>query len=162
MSEVLGTLFKYLLAVLAIGAVVLIFYEAFGSNKVGTEAANISTLDANSAQLYSGTSTTASLTDTVLIAAGDAPKSMVSGTTALINPWGGAVTVTGDATDDVNITDTGLSQSSCAAEATAVNNYTTLAINGGTATAQANVTPATISTGCVAGNANKLTFVFNQ
>ena len=112
MSEVLGTLFKYLLAVLAIGAVVLIFYEAFGSNKVGTEASNISTLDAKSAQLYSGTSSTASLTDTVLIAA--------------------------------------------------VDNYTTLAINGGTAAAASAVTPATIATGCIAGNTNKLAFVFNQ
>ena len=162
MSEVLGTLFKYLLAVLAIGAVVLIFYEAFGSNKVGTEASNISTLDAKSAQLYSGTSSTASLTDTVLIAAGDVPSSMVSGTTGIINPWGGAVTVTGDASNDVNITDSGLSQSTCAAEATAVDNYTTLAINGGTAAAASAVPPATIATGCIAGNTNKLAFVFNQ
>lgn len=160
MSEVLGTLFKYLLAVLAIGAVVLIFYEGFTSNKVGTEASNITSIEGSAAQLYSGQANTTSLTAKVLIAAGAAPNSMVSGT-ALVNPWGGGVTVTGDATDDIIITDTGLSQSACAKLVTSVTNFTSIAINGGTA-ATSPVDPSTVSTGCVAGNANKLVFTFNS
>jgi hypothetical protein len=159
-SEVLGTLFKYLLAVLAIGAVVLIFYEGFSSNKVGTEASNITSIQASAAQLYAGQSNTTSLSAKVLIAAGSAPNSMVSGTT-LVNPWGGAVTVTGDATDDIIVSDSGLSQTACAKLVTSVTNFTSVAINGGTA-ATPPVDPSTVSTGCVAGTANKLVFTFNS
>lgn len=159
MSEVLGTLFKYLLAVLGIAAIVLIFYEALGSNKVGTEVSNITTLQANANQLYATNTSNTSLTDAVLIAAGDAPSSMVSGTT-LVNPWGGAVTITGQGTT-TTIVDAALPQSACSKEATTVSNYTSITINGGTAlTSPAD--PGTVATECVAGSANSITFVFNN
>lgn len=97
MSEILGVLFKYLLALLAITAVVVVLYEALSSNKTSTAVSDITTLQANVNQLYAGTAPTdiASNDITTTIAGSNvAPSDMISSSTALQNPWGGAGSVT--------------------------------------------------------------------
>lgn len=97
MSEILGALFKYLVAILAIAAVVVVLYETLSSNKASSAIADITTLQADISQLYSGSnSASLSLTNSditsQLAQSNSAPSSMISGST-LVNPWGGAVKV---------------------------------------------------------------------
>lgn len=97
MSEILGALFKYLLALLAITAVVVVLYEALSSNKSATAVSDLTTLQADVNELYAGANaatlsgTSTDITSS-LATSSSAPSSMVSGST-LINPWGGAVKV---------------------------------------------------------------------
>lgn len=91
MSEILGTLFKYLLALLAITAVVAVLYEALGTNKVATAVSDLTGLQADIAQLYAGSGNTAGITGGSIAQAAAAPASMISGTgtnATLVDPWG--------------------------------------------------------------------------
>lgn len=97
MSEILGTLFKYLLALLAITAVVVVLYEALGSSKVSDAISDVTTMQTNITQLASG-SDGATLTEAQLISAGAIPSSMVittgtgsSASATISGPWGGTV-----------------------------------------------------------------------
>ncbi|GBR75225.1 type 4 pilus major pilin [Acidiphilium acidophilum] len=160
MSEILGTLFKYLLGLLAIVAVVVVLYEALSSNKVSTAAADVTTLQSNVAQLYGGTASTASLSDTVVISAKAAPDSMVSGNT-LLDPWAGAVTVQPDANPgEFDIILAGIPQSACNKLATAVSSYKSISINGTADSAP--VDPGTVATQCSAGSNNQIQFTFTS
>lgn len=163
MSEILGTLFKYLLALLAVSAVVLVLYESLSSDKVSTAAADVTTLQSNVAQLYGGSPSYGSLSDTVLINASAAPTSMVSGTgtkATLVDPWAGAVTVAEDATttSDFDITLAAVPQGACTKLASAVASYSSLTVNGTAETAP--VDPGTIAGLCTAGDANTVVFTF--
>lgn len=89
MSEILGTLFKYLLALLAIAAVVVVLYEALSSGKVSETVSDITTLRANITQLASA-SDGGSITPVQLINAGAVPANMVNGKN-IYDPWGGAL-----------------------------------------------------------------------
>ncbi|MGE4482977.1 type 4 pilus major pilin [Acidocella sp.] len=158
MSEILGTLFKYLLGLLAIVAVVVVLYEALSSNKVSTAAADVTTLQSNVAQLYGGTASTASLSDTVVISAKAAPNSMVSGNT-LLDPWAGAVTVQPDANPgEFDIILAGIPQAACNKLATAVSSYKSISINGTADTSP--VDPGTVATQCTSGGNNQIQFTF--
>lgn len=94
MSEILGALFKYLLAIIGIAAVVVVLYEALGSNKTSTAVSNITQIQSNIAQLYAGSSGTTDTLSTAgaLIGAGVIPASMVSGQN-IVDPWGQTDTV---------------------------------------------------------------------
>lgn len=94
MSEVLGALFKYLLAIIGIAAVVVVLYEALGNNKTSTAVSDITQMQSNIAALYSGTNgTSGGLTSaSQLIGAGVVPSSMVSSGT-VVDPWGQTDTV---------------------------------------------------------------------
>lgn len=116
MSEILGTLFKYLLALLAITAVVAILYESLSSNNVSTAAAQITTMQANINQLYAGTSDNlTNLGNSTLIQANEVPRGMpISGST-ISNSWGGAVTIQQDGaiSGDVDIIYNSIPQEAC-------------------------------------------------
>lgn len=117
MSEILGTLFKYLLALLAITAVVAVLYEALGSNNVSTAVSEITTLQANVSQLYSGSTLPASgdITAT-LISAKAVPASMgqASGSTGgLIGPWGSTITLAAVGNGNVALTMNNVPQDGC-------------------------------------------------
>lgn len=117
MSEILGTLFKYLLALLAITAVVAVLYEALGSNNVSTAVSEITTLQANVSQLYSGSTLPSSgdITAT-LISAKAVPTSMgqASGSTGgLIGPWGSTITLAAVGNGDVALTMNDVPQDGC-------------------------------------------------
>lgn len=157
MSEILGTLFKYLLALLAIATVVAVLYEALASNKVGTAASEVTTLQSNIAQLYSGQANVASLSNTVIISAQAAPSSMISGT-SLIDPWGGAVTVQPDANPgQFDIILGSVPTAGCTKLASSVSSYQSVSING--TADQAPADPGTVAAQCAAGN-NTVQFTF--
>ncbi len=159
MSEILGTLFKYLLALLAIVAVVVVLQEALSSNKVSEAASDVTTLQSNIAQLYGGTANLASLSNTVVIQASAAPNSMVNGNT-LLDPWSGAVTVQPDGNaGQFDIILAGVPQSACSQLATSVTSYQSVTINGTANTAPAD--PGTLATQCD-GATNTVQFSFSS
>lgn len=157
MSEILGSLFKYLVALIAIAAVVVILHEVFGTNKVSTATQEVTTLQSNINQLYSGYANTTSISNTVAINSGAAPNDMNSGGT-LIDPWGGDVTITGNAggTDTVSIPQ--VPQKACTKLVKSISAFVSVSINGSSDSAP--VDPATVATQCTSGS-NKIAFTFN-
>ncbi|HJV75125.1 MAG TPA: type 4 pilus major pilin [Noviherbaspirillum sp.] len=130
MSEILGTLFKYLVSLLGVGAVVLILYQVFGANKAQTALSDLTILQTNAQTLYSGQSTFTSLTNTVAINGKLAPDSMIQGG-ALQNPWGGAITVKVSANaGQFDVTEPAVPSKDCATMATSMNSVVGLKING--------------------------------
>lgn len=166
MSEILGTLFKYLLALLAITAVVAILYEALSSNKVSTAAAQITTLQANINQLYAGTSAGPSgLSNTTLTEANEIPSGMpVSGST-ISNSWGGTVTIQADTgaslTGDADIIYTSVPQEACNKLSLALlPSMTQITINSADAIAAGDKTAVTAVAAACAKSSNSITFTF--
>lgn len=166
MSEILGVLFKFMLALLGIAGVVVVLYLALSGSSTSTEISNLTTLEGNLAQLYSGNQTTngtTSLTDTVAISSGSAPSSMVSGATNLLNQWGGHVTVSGDVGGDIKVEEDSVPLAACAKMVTAVPSFSSVSINGTSYSAP--VDPATATSQCqgFSGDApNKLIFTFGR
>lgn len=115
MSEILGTLFGKVVALLSLAAVVAVLYMVFGANKTQNTLTDAVQLQANARSHYAGQSTFTSLTNAVAIGGKLAPISMVSGT-ALINPFGGAVTIAVNAgnASQFDITEAGLPADACA------------------------------------------------
>lgn len=115
MSEILGTLFGKVVALLSLAAVVAILYMVFGSNKIQNTITDVTQLQANAQSHYAGQSTFTSLTNTVAIGGKLAPASMISGT-ALVNPFGGVVTIAVNAgsASQFDITETLLPADACA------------------------------------------------
>jgi len=68
MSEILGTLFKYLVAILGVAAVVLILNKTFGANKVQNTIAQVTQTTANIQALYNAQNNFTSLNNAVVIA----------------------------------------------------------------------------------------------
>lgn len=95
MSEILGTLFKYLLAILAITALLVIAYQALGGSEVEAASADITTMQANITEFYADqTAPTLDITTADVMAEGLVPSNMVSGTgknATITGPWGGQV-----------------------------------------------------------------------
>jgi hypothetical protein len=132
MSEILGAMAKYGLQTLGVIAVFVIAALATGSSKSSTEAANIGTLVTNITNLYDSGSSTANLTNEVVLNGMLEPSSMDIGG-QLTNQWGGPITVTGDANfpEGIDITDAGIPQAGCSSLGTSLNNATSVSINGG-------------------------------
>lgn len=163
MSEILGTIFKTILALLGVAAVVVIAYTAFNNNKNSNAVSQLSQLSLNIQTQYPNGPFT-SLTNTVAVT-GDkgaklAPEDMVSGSN-LVNPWGGAVTVNVNGTNSANfdITTTGVSSSGCQKLATNMTTALRLSINGTAQTLP--MDPGTAITTC-AGSSNSLIFTFGH
>ncbi len=163
MSEILGTLFKYLAALLAIVAVVAIFYEALGNNNSGTAVSEITSLQSGIESLYSGNPsalTTANLTPASLITAGAAPSQMQASATTLVNPWGGTVTLgVPTAGSDFSITMANVPKDACVKLSTTISDDVSVTINGTAAITALPVSPSTAATDCSAA-ANTVAFTF--
>lgn len=166
MSEILGTLFKYLLALLAITAVVAILYEALSSNKVSTAAAQITTLQANINQLYAGTSAGPSgLTTSMLTNANEIPSGMPVSSGTVNNSWGGTVVIGQDKgtnlTGDADITYTLVPQEACNKLALALlPSMTQITINSAAAIAAGDTNAVSdVTTACTSGT-NTMIFTF--
>jgi PilS N terminal len=159
MSEILGAMAKYGLQTLGVIAVFVIAALATGTSKSSTEAANIGTLVTNITNLYDSGSSTADLTNAVVIGGKLEPSSMDVGGN-LINQWGGPITVTGDPNfaAGIDITDAGIPQDGCASLATSLNNATTVSINGG-GVLSAPIDATTVTQECTTGN-NNIALVF--
>lgn len=95
MSEILGALFKYLLAIFAITAVLVIAYQALGGSEVEAASGDITTMQANITEFYADqTAPTLDTTTADVVAEGMIPAQMVSGTgknATVTGPWGGMI-----------------------------------------------------------------------
>lgn len=153
MSEIMGTLFKYLLSLLGVGAVVLILYQTFGSNKIQNAIADVTQLSSNAQSLYNGQATFTTLTNTTAIAGKLAPSGMIPGGAGLLsNPWGGAVTIAVNATSSsqFDITEPGVPIDACSKMIAGLSNLVGLKVNG-TAITTFPVDAGTGITACTTG-----------
>jgi len=93
MSEILGTLFKYLMMLLGVAAVVLIFYAVTAGSKTSNAVSNITQTVANVQAMYSGTSNFGSLNNLATTSPAQiAPSAMLNGN-SMIDPWGGTINI---------------------------------------------------------------------
>lgn len=163
MSEVLGSIFKYALMVLSIGAVVALGYYGITGNKNANAVAQMSQLVFNIQSSYTSGSF-ASLTNAV-VTAGDkgtrmAPETMISGST-LTNPWGGPVTVNVNASNAAtfDVTTTLVSSSGCQKLVTSMSSALSMSINGTAQTLPVDAGTATLN---CQGSSNTLVFTFGH
>lgn len=165
MSEILGTLFKYLVSLLGVAAVVLILYQVFGSNKTQNAISDVTLLQTNTQALYNGQSSFTTVTNTVATHGKLAPPGMLTATPAnLANPWGGAVTINVNAgtASNFDITEAGVPIDACAKMIAGLPSVVGLKING-TAIAAATLPldSGTAVTACTTGAAAGLaTLIF--
>lgn len=157
MSEILGTLFKYLVSLLGVAAVVLVLYQVFGSNKTQNAISDITLLQTNTQVLYSAQSSFATLTNAVAINAKLAPSNMISGAT-LTNPWGGLITITGNATQFI-INSTLVPADACAKMAISLGNVVALKVGAtGTVVVALPADAGTVAGQCAATNTMIMNF----
>lgn len=169
MSEILGTLFKYLVSLLGVAAVVLILYQVFGSNKTQNAISDATLLATNTQALYNGQSSFTTMTNTVATNGKLAPPGMLTGTPAnLVNPWGGAVTVAvnGTTASNFDITEAGVPIDACSKMIAGLSSVVGLKINGTAITAStlpmdSGTAVTSCTTGATAGLA-ALTFTFGH
>lgn len=103
MSEILGTMFAKVVALMSLGVVLAGLYQVLAVNKSADAIAQVGTFTGNVEGIYGGQNDYTSLTQAVALKL--APDTMVK-SGALINPYGGAVTVNVNASNvaayDVN------------------------------------------------------------
>lgn len=135
MSEILGTLFKYLVALLGVGAVVLVLYQVFGLNKTQNALSDLTQLHTQVQGLYNAQNTFTSVTNAVAVSGKLAPTSMISGS-ALVNPWGGAVTLNVNAGNPAqfDVSETLVPQDACPKMLTSMSAVVGVKVNGTAAT----------------------------
>ena len=158
MSEILGTLFKYLVSLLGVAAVVLVVYQVFGSNKTQNAISGLTQLQTNTQALYNTQSAFTTITNTIAINGKLAPSDMISGT-SLLNPWGGAVTinVNGTLASQFDITEAGVPADACAKMIVGMPNTVALKVN--TVAQTLPLDPGAAVTACNAA-ANTMIFTF--
>lgn len=158
MSEILGAMFKYLVAIIGVAAVVGTVYIVFGSNRAQAALSDLSQLQSNTQALYSGQPSFASVTNAVAIAANLAPSSMISGA-ALVNPWSGAVTINVNAANASNfdITEAAVPADACAKLIVSTPTAVGLKVNGVAAALPVDAGVATVACNTAA---NTLIFTF--
>ena len=163
MSEILGAIFKAIVALLALGAVVAIATTATNSNKNSNAVAEHSQLVFNIQASYPSGAFT-SLTNTVATS-GDkgsrlAPEGMISGT-SMVNSWGGTVTVNVNAANAArfDLTTGSVSSSGCQKLATNMGTALALSING---TAQTLPMDSGTATTACASSPNSMVFTFGH
>lgn len=158
MSEILGTLFKYLVSLLGVAAVVLVLYQVFGANKTQNAISELTLLQTNTQALYNGNGTFATLTNTVAINGKLAPSGMIGGAAGvLLNPWGGSVTIAPNATNTrFDITEGSVPIDACAKMVAGLSSVVGLKVNG-TAIATFPVDAGTGITACTTGAVAGLT-----
>lgn len=151
MSEILGTLFKYLMVILGAVAVVALFYMTLGQDKTHKAVSSITQLQANTQALFSTQTSFSGLNNAVAVTGGLAPSDMISGSD-LINPWGGGVTiaVNPSVSSRFDITSTNIPADACSKLASilgaAGSSATALAVNGTVLSLPVNV--AAVVTAC--------------
>lgn len=156
MSEILGTLFKYLMALLGVAVVAGILYMAMHKNKGATEAGNVLQLSTNVSSTYSGQSAFTGLTTAVC--AKLAPPGMSPDGATLVNQWGGAITCSVDPNAaQFDVVENAVPSDGCVDMVTHMKSYVSVTLGGttydqntpldaGTATTQCNSTPTQVLT----------------
>ena len=158
MSEILGTLFKYLMMLLGVAAVVFILYETLGSNKTSNAVSQTTQMVSNIQALYAGQNNFSSLGNVISSnPATVVPSAMLNGNT-ITDPWGGAVTVQTDANpSEFDVILTQVPNKACSSMASSMGSFESLTINGNTLTPP--VDAGTADADCNA-TTNSMTFVY--
>jgi hypothetical protein len=162
MSEMLGTLFKYLMAALALVGVIFIVTRAFSSDRTTTAAAQVSQIATSVRQLYSGygSANFTTLSNTVAINGGTIPAEMLNGDTKTINgPWAGSIVTVGGSATQFNLQYTNIAGTDCAKFVRGVQ-FLTASVNGTTITFPAD--GGTIASACNVYSLNTVNFSFTQ
>lgn len=162
MSEILGALFKYLVALLGVGAVVVILYQVFSTNKTQNAISDLTQLQANSQALYNGQNTFTTLTNTVAVSGKLATASMIAGSSNLQNPWGGVVTInvnSGNASQ-FDITETAVPQDACAKMLVGLPTVVALKVNGTSQTLPLDAGTAVVACSVATTAGNTLIYTF--
>lgn len=164
MSEILGTIFKTILALLGVAAAVVMSYSAFNNSKNSNAVSQLSQLVFNAQAFYTGSPFT-TLTNSVAIVGDNgaklAPEDMVSGGN-LVNPWNGAVTIAVNASNSANfdVTSAGVSSSGCQKLATSMDTALKISINAKNQTLP--LDPGAAATACNSKTSNTLIFTFGH
>lgn len=163
MSEILGTLFKYLAMALGVAAVMLILYSVMGSNKTSQAVSDLSQLSASIQSVYAGQSSFNGL-DTAVSGAPKTffPSSMGDTYSAMVDPWGNGVTVTGNNSQfSVALSNSGggVPDKACVTLATSLS-YLNVQINGKTEIAP--VSASNIVADCNNSDHNTMSFTFGH
>lgn len=160
MSEILGALFKYLMAALGIAAVAGVLYMVFAANKVGKAQSDLTTLQTNIQSVYSQSTTFTTLTNAAVTAGGWAPSSMIAGG-SLVNPWSGVVTVSVNPVNNTHFdtTETNVPTEACTKMAIGMTASVGIAINGVAQTLP--IDPAGAAIACNQNN-NTMTFTIGH
>jgi hypothetical protein len=159
MSEILGTLFKYLMMLLGVAAVVFILYEVLGSNKTSNAVSQTTQMVSSIQALYAGQNNFSSLNNVISSnPATVVPSAMLGGGNPITDPWGGAVTVQTDANPSMfDVILRQVPNKACSSLAASMGSFESLTINGTSLTP-----PVDAGAADAACNAttNSLTFVY--
>lgn len=157
MRPMLGFIAALVLALAASGVILVLRNMASGTNNLSTAMAEVSTISGNVPPDLGGVANTGSITTAMVVRDKDAPSNMVSGT-SLVDPWGGQVTVTPDASPglfDINLA--AVPDSACSKLVDGEGGFKTATINGSTVSTP--IDAATVSQDCQSGS-NSVTFAY--
>lgn len=146
MRELIGALFAALVTIIGIVALIALYNNVTSSNKSSQAITDLTSMVGSIQATYNSHPSFTNLSATVVVNGNLAPATMISGT-ALINPWGGNVTVA--AATNANfftVTESGLPSDGCVKMATSISNSTALAINGTSVTLPAD--PSVVAAAC--------------
>lgn len=159
MRNIMGDLFSALIFLLGLIGLFALYNNVTSSNKSNQAFTDLSTMVGATQALYASHPSFASISATAVINSRSAPATMVSGA-ALINPWGGNVTVAPAAnTSFFTVTEPSVPNDACVKMATSLSNLGALSINGTSVTLPAD--PSVVSGVCT-GDANSLVFTFGH
>lgn len=160
MREMLGTIIAWLLGLLAIGTLLVMFNTATSTSKTNQALSDLSSMVSSIQAIYYSHPSYSTISSTVAINGKLAPQSMINGA-ALINPWGGTVTLAVNSANSsmFDVTEPNVPSDACSKLATAIGNLQLLTINGTTVTQPAD--PATVTTSCN-NTANTMVLTFGH
>ncbi|MFA6231068.1 MAG: type 4 pilus major pilin [Rhodanobacter sp.] len=161
MSEIMGTLFKYLMALLGIAVVAGILYMAMHKNKGTTEAGNVLQLSTNVTSTYSGQSAFTGLTTAVC--AKLAPQGMSPDGATLVNQWGGAVSCAVNANPaQFDVVENAVPSDGCVDLVTHLKSYVSVTLAGTTYDSSTPLDAGTATTQCHSAATQAITLSFGK
>ncbi len=161
MSEIMGTLFKYLMALLGVAVVAGILYMAMHKNKGTTEAGNVLQLSTNVTSTFSGDTTFNNLTTAVC--AKLSPPGMSADAATMTNQWGGAVTCAVDANPaQFDVVENAVPSDGCIDMVTHLKSYVSVTLAGTTYDAANPLDGGTATTQCHSAATQVITLVFGK
>ena len=159
MRDLIGGLFAALVTIIGIVALIALYNNVTSSNKSSQALTDLTSMVGSIQATYISHPSYTNLSATVVVNGNLAPATMISGA-ALINPWGGNVTVAPAAnTSFFTVTEPSVPNDACVKMATAISNLGALSINGTSVTLPAD--PSVVAGTCT-GNNNSLVFTFGH
>jgi hypothetical protein len=163
MSEMIATALSWAWKLVAVAAVVGLFWLISTPSKTSNAVSDLTQLNSNISTMYNAQSTYSSITEAVAYKA--APATMQAGAT-LVNPWGGAVNVTADTNpQQYDVVYSGVPDNACTGFASSLSGYVSMQIGSATAyTATNKYDAGTGSAACGADGSglNTFTLIFGK